>query len=172
MFSRGLLISALVGAVALTAMATAIAATRTHHQTTQTVLTSYKGKRGEQMVVEMNGQKLSLYNFTKDGTSGKSHCYGSCQKVWYPLIDHGKIVVTKGSHINTKQLRTSKRSDGSVQVTYWGQPLYRCHRNTKTGQIYGADHYDFGGSWGVMSTNGSPLEAGSYGGKKNPIPDC
>ncbi len=147
------------GVLALAGMGTATAATRTH-ATAQTRLTSYHGKRGSQLVVEMGGQKLTLYSFSKD--RGKSTCYGTCQKTWYPLVAPGKVVATKSSHINTKQLKTVKRTNGSVQVTYYGQPLYRYHTDTKTGQMRGADKYQFGGSWGVMGVNGGVLAPPGY----------
>lgn len=179
--SRGLVTAGLVGALALSGMATAVAVARTH-TATQTVLTAYKGKRGSELVVVMNGQKLPLFNFSADPPN-KSTCYSQkqkgvkepCDKVWYPLILHGKVVVKQSSsssaHINTAQLKTTKRKDGSVQITYYKQPLYRCHRDTKTGQVYGTDAYEFGGSWGLMGTPGSPLSAAGYGGGKQ-VPGC
>lgn len=169
--TRGLVIGALVAALALSGIATVAIAASRPHTTTQTVLTSYSGKRGQQLVVEMNGQKLALYNHQGPDSPGKSTCNGACAKTWYPLIDHGKIVFTKGSGINTKQIKTFHRTDGSVQIEYYGQPLYRCRKNTKTGQIYGADSYTFGGSWGVMGTTGSPLPPAGYGGGKK-VPNC
>lgn len=174
--SRGLVIGGLVGALALAGMAATVAVARSHGS--QTVLTAYHGKRGYQLVVEQNGQSLTLYSDSADASKpdpGKSKCYGSCEKVWYPLIEHGKVSVKQVSSpqgkINASQLKTVKRTDGSIQVTYYGQPLYRCHKNTKTGQIYGADAYQFGGSWGVQGTDGSPLPPSGYGGGKK-IPPC
>lgn len=179
-FRRALPVAAAVGLLGTAGLATAATATSAHRAhrvnrtraTSQTVLTSYKGKRGKQLVVVQNGQKLSLYSFSKDATlgAGKSGCYGKCSKVWYPLIDHGNIAV-QGSGINKKQIKTFKRTDGSLQVEYYGQPLYRCHKNLKTGQIYGADSYQFGGSWGVMGAQGSPLPPAGYGGGKQ-VPAC
>lgn len=174
-FNRGPVIAALVGALALAGIATTVAVARSHGSS-QTVLTANKSKFGYQLVVEMNGQKLSLFDFSTDvNTPGKSSCYGSCQKTWYPLIEHGKFTVKQlsspAAKINTKQLKTIKRKDGSIQIEYYGQPLYRCHKNTKTGQIYGIDNYEFGGSWGLMGSNGSALQSGSYGGIKKP-PKC
>lgn len=174
-FSRGLVIGALVAALALTGMAATVAFARSRGSS-QTVLTAYKGKRGYQLVLEQNGQELSLYNFSTDqNTPGKSNCYGSCQKTWYPLIEHGRVTVKQvaasAGKINAKQIKTFKRTDGSVQVEYFGQPLYRCHKNTKSGQIYGADAYQYGGSWGVMGTNGGALPPAGYGGGKT-VPPC
>ena len=176
--SRRLVIGGLVGALALAGMAATVALARSH-SSSQTVLTSYKGRFGYEMVVEMKGQKLSLFAFGSD-SPGKSTCYSQkqnggklpCDKVWYPLIDHGKIVATNGSHINTKQLKTFKRTDGSLQLKYYGQPLYRCHRNTKTGQIYGEGDYEFGAGWLLMGTGGSALTPSSPTYGTVPVPKC
>jgi predicted lipoprotein with Yx(FWY)xxD motif len=166
------------GVLGLAGLASTAAATRAHgvhriHRTrgtTKTLLTSYGGKWGRQLVVEMKGQKLSLFSFSRD-SAGKSACYGKCSKTWYPLIDHGHLVVAKGSHINTRKVKTFRRKNGSRQVEYYGQPLYRCHKDTKTGELSGADSYQFKGSWGLMGAQGSPLTRPGYGGGK-PIPGC
>jgi predicted lipoprotein with Yx(FWY)xxD motif len=180
---RGILVPALVGILALSGIATAAAASQSHrshhHRTTHrtraatnTVLSvDAKGKWGHQLVVVQNGQKLALFNFSKDVPgSGKSTCNGKCAKTWYPLIKHGTIKVGNPS-INKKQIKTFKRSDGSIQIEYYGQPLYRCRKNTKSGQIYGANSYEFGGSWGLMGAGGGALQPGGYGGGKPP-PGC
>jgi predicted lipoprotein with Yx(FWY)xxD motif len=155
-------VCALMGLAAATADTRSLAAK-------PTVLSSYTGKRGKQLVVELNRQKLTLYNFSED--HGKSACYGRCQKVWYPLIDHGRVIAGSRSQVKAYELGTTRRRNGSLQITYYGQPLYRCHRNTATGQIYGADSYQFGGSWGVMNVKGNSLPPTSYGGSK-PVPEC
>lgn len=175
-FSRALLAVCLIGALAVPAIAAATANHRTRrgHRvngrrgSTATVLTSNKGKWGLQLVVEMKGQKLSLFNSSND-SPGKSTCNGKCAKSWYPLIDHGSFKID-GSGINKKAFKTFKRSDGSTQIEYYGQPLYRCRIDTKTGENTGADAYQFGASWGVMGAGGSDLQSGSYGGEKHPKP--
>ncbi len=121
----------------------------------QTVLGSYKGHEGWQLVVKMNGQKLSLYISLKD--KGTSTCYGRCAKRWPPLIDHGQIVVANGSchgpcYIHQDKLGTARRKGGSLQVTYHGQPLYRYRKDTKTGQVQGqGKNYN----WSAVAPNGS-----------------
>lgn len=174
-FSRAALVGAVVGALALGGMATAVAATGSHATTKTTVLTSFKGKRGWQLVVVMNGQKLTLYNFSRDPLGGPSKCYNRCAKTWYPLIDHGKITVINrkcGNHcVSRKHIKTVRRRTGGLQIMYYGQPLYRCRRNKRTGQDYGADSFQFGGSWGIMGVQGSALTSGSYNGGKQP-PAC
>jgi len=182
-FSRALLAAASVGLLGLAVVTTAATATGTHsarrghrvdrsRASTQTVLSSYKSKpaHGTVLTVVQKGQKLSLFAFQSD-SANHSACNGSCAKTWYPLIKHGTITI--GSGINKKQIKTFKRSDGSIQIEYYGQPLYRCRKNTKTGMIDGANSYQFGGSWGLMSAGGSTLTLGGskYGGGKTP-PGC
>lgn len=172
-----LLVGAGLGLLGLALLATAASATGAHRArrmhpsrtTVETRLTTYSGNWGPQLVVVQKGQKLALFDFSQD-SPGKSACYGRCQKVWYPLLAHGKIVV-KGSGINKRQLKTFRRKNGSRQIEYYGEPLYRCHKNTKAGQKYGANAYQFGGSWGLMGAQGSALQSGHYGGGK-PVPGC
>jgi predicted lipoprotein with Yx(FWY)xxD motif len=166
-FNRILLLGAAVGLLGIGGLASTAVASGTHRArgAPETVLTSYRSKLGWQLVVEANGQKVSLFAFSQD-SAGKSACGGRCQRVWYPLLKVGKLVVaTDSQHVNTKRVRTFKRKDGSFQVEYWGQPLYRCRSDIKTGQIRGADSYQFGGSWGLMGAQGSAnLGSGMYGG--------
>lgn len=63
----------------------------------------------------------ALYAFGADkGTT--SHCYGACAKAWPPLLTMEKPVA--GTGIDHMLLGTTKRTDGTVQVTYKGHPLY------------------------------------------------
>lgn len=169
--SRVILALCFVGVLAVPAIATATSGQRTRRHrvnrtrtSTETVLTGYSGRFGLQLTVEQKGQKLALFLFGNDSPS-HSACYRACAKTWYPLIDHGKIVVKTGSHINKRQLKTFKRKDGSEQIEYYGQPLYRCHKNTKTGQLYGAGDYEFGNAWEIMGAGGGALqpETPTYG---------
>lgn len=173
MLARALLKAAAVGLLGLAGTATAVTAIRARRphrtrSTAKTVVTAYKGRWGSQLAVELKGQKLSLFEFTKDAP-GKSACYGRCAKKWYPLIDRGKIVV-RGRGVSRKHLATFRRRDGSLQIEYWGQPLYRCYKNKKTGQDDGMNEWEFGGSWGLVGAAGSPVPPDAYG--PPPPPNC
>ncbi len=98
---RAGLIAGLVGALAITAIASAAGGTSvgTHKTKRGTVLASVHG--------------YSLYNFAKDKQGGKSTCYGQCAKVWPPLLTSGKPVALRGSGVNSKLLGTTKRNDAS-----------------------------------------------------------
>jgi predicted lipoprotein with Yx(FWY)xxD motif len=68
----------------------------------------------------------TVYTFDSD-TPGASKCTGGCASTWPPL----SIASVTG------QLGTITRSDGSLQVTYKGLPLYFFHSDTKPGDTKG-----------------------------------
>jgi predicted lipoprotein with Yx(FWY)xxD motif len=69
----------------------------------------------------VDSKGLTLYLFTKD-TPNTSNCYGSCASYWPPLLTNGAPVA--GTGVTASMLGTTKRTDGTVQVTYNGWPLY------------------------------------------------
>jgi predicted lipoprotein with Yx(FWY)xxD motif len=154
---RGFWAAALVSGLVLVGLATATAAG--WRRGTPTVLVVHHSSWGQQLVVKENGQRLTLYVFSQD--RGKSTCYGDCQKVWRPLIAYGRTVAAD-PRVKARQLGTTKRRDGLLQVTYYGQPLYLCEKNKRTGQNDGADSYRFGGSWALMGVAGNPLPFPDY----------
>jgi predicted lipoprotein with Yx(FWY)xxD motif len=101
---------------------------------------------------------LSLYLFQADKTS-TSTCNGSCAKAWPPLVVTGKP--TAGGGVQSKMLSTSKRSDGSMQVTYNGHPLYRFSGDKKSGDTNGQGLNQFGATWYVLGTDGKQITAKS-----------
>src|SRR6516164_7077458 len=62
-----------------------------------------------------------LYVFGADRGS-TSHCYGVCAAAWPPLLTRAAPVA--GSGVEARLLGTTRRSDGTLQVTYSGHPLY------------------------------------------------
>src|SRR6476469_6410089 len=76
-----------------------------------------KTKLGEVLV---NSKGHTLYMFTKD-KNGKSSCSGSCAKFWPPYLQHGKV--TAGPGVKASLLGTTRRSNGSMQITYKKHPL-------------------------------------------------
>lgn len=63
---------------------------------------------------------LVLYVFSAD-RGATSTCYGACQTAWPPMLTKGAPRVTG---LNANLLGTTKRNNGSLQVTYGGHPLY------------------------------------------------
>ena len=98
----------------------------------------------------------TLYLFAAD-RNGKSACDASCAKVWRPLLIHGKP--TGGAGITTTLLGSTKRSNGSLQVTYRAHPLYTYARDTAAGQTTGEAASAFGARWYVVSAQGTAVHA-------------
>ena len=119
-----------------------------------TRLGSAKSSLGR-LVVDGSGR--TLYLFEKD-KNRHSACYGACAQYWPPLLTHGKPVARVG--VKQSLLGTTRRRNGSQQVTYAGHPLYRYVGDTGAGQTNGAGLQDFGGGWDPISPSGKKIESG------------
>jgi predicted lipoprotein with Yx(FWY)xxD motif len=110
-----------------------------------TVLTSAKG--------------FTLYSFAPD-TSTTSKCNGACAQNWPPVKGPATASGVKGT------FGTIKRSDGSVQATFDGHPLYAFVGDTAPGQANGNGLNAAGGLWHEVTTSGSaaPAPAGASSG--------
>jgi predicted lipoprotein with Yx(FWY)xxD motif len=106
--------------------------------------------------VLVNGKGVTLYLFMKD-KNGKSACSGACAKAWPPLLTKGGAHVSGGA--SAAKLGTTRRSDGTTQVTYNGHPLYTfIMDNNKPGSTAGQGSKAFGAEWYVLGTNGKKIE--------------
>jgi predicted lipoprotein with Yx(FWY)xxD motif len=106
------------------------------------------GEVGKALV---DSEGFTLYYFEKD-KRGESACYGACAKTWPPLATGGGPKATGGAM--AAKLGTTKRSDGTVQVTYAGWPLYTYEADRKPGEANGADVDSFGAEWYALHPNG------------------
>ncbi len=112
---------------------------------------------GQQVLTNSAG--LTLYWFVPD-TSTTSKCTGSCATYWPPV----KGPATAGSGV-TGTLATITRSDGTVQATYDGHPLYTYAGDTAPGQAKGNGLNASGGLWYEMTVSGAtPAASASTGG--------
>jgi predicted lipoprotein with Yx(FWY)xxD motif len=102
----------------------------------------------------VNSRGHTLYLFAKD-RNGKSACSGSCANFWPPLLSQGKP--TAGSGVNPSLLGTTKRSNGSRQVTYNKHPLYTYVLDKRAGQTKGEGIAAFGARWYAVSANGRAI---------------
>jgi len=100
-----------------------------------------------------NAQGFTLYSFAPD-TPTTSKCTGSCITYWPPV----KGPATAGPGV-TGKLATIKRSDGSVQATYNGHPLYTYVADTAPGQAKGNGLNLSGGVWHEVAASGSAAPA-------------
>jgi len=143
------LVAALAGA-ALTALPAS--AHKAHASATRAKLQVRKGKLGRYIV---DGKGFTLYLFEKD-KGGKSACYGSCSKVWAPLLTSGKP--TAGSGVTASKIGTTKRTGGALQATYNGHPLYHYDDDHKPGQTEGEGSKAFGAEWYVLAPSGKKID--------------
>jgi predicted lipoprotein with Yx(FWY)xxD motif len=95
-----------------------------------------------------NAAGKTLYWFAPD-TASKSACYGSCAAYWPPVVGPLKA----GSGV-TGHLGTIRRTDGSLQETYNGHPLYTYVGDSGPGQAHGNKLNLNGGLWYEMLATG------------------
>ena len=100
-----------------------------------------------------NSKGFTVYWFAPD-TSTTSNCSGSCATYWPPVTGP----VTAGPGV-TGTLGTITRSDGSVQATYDGHPLYTYVGDTAPGQNKGNGLNLSGGLWHEVTVSGSAAPA-------------
>ena len=89
-----------------------------------------------------NSSGRTLYWFAPD-TPSKSACYGACAAYWPPVI--GNPVAGQG--VTVSKIATIARTDGTIQVTYAGHPLYTYVGDTAPGQASGNNINLNGGFW-------------------------
>jgi predicted lipoprotein with Yx(FWY)xxD motif len=103
----------------------------------------------------VDSKGFTLYDFHKDKGS-KSACYGACAGTWPPLTTSGAPQAMSGAE--AAKLGTTKRTDGTVQVTYAGHPLYTYAADTKPGEVKGNDFSSFGAQWYALQPSGAEAE--------------
>jgi predicted lipoprotein with Yx(FWY)xxD motif len=104
------------------------------------------------IVVDAKGR--TLYDFVIDkGTT--SVCYGACASLWPPYTTNGRPVAGKG--VMPKLIGTTKRRDGSSEVTYAGHPLYDYAPDRARGQITGQALNQFGAPWYALAPSGTEI---------------
>ncbi len=130
------------------ASGTVTAATTPQNVTLMVTQTSSLGN----FLVDQNGR--TLYLFLNDTTSA-STCNGSCAQAWPPLIVANQA--SAGPGVDQSLIGTTTRSDGSMQVTYNGHPLYYFNKDTKAGDTNGQGVNGFGNYWYVVSPAGNEI---------------
>jgi predicted lipoprotein with Yx(FWY)xxD motif len=105
----------------------------------------------------VDGKGVTLYDFPKD-KGIVSSCYGACAALWPPLLAHGKPKAAHGARQSL--LGTTKRSDGKLEVTYNGHPLYYFVSDRKPGQTTGQGLNQFGAPWWVLTAAGKEVHRG------------
>jgi predicted lipoprotein with Yx(FWY)xxD motif len=107
------------------------------------------------ILVDAHGR--TLYLFEADKTSA-STCYSSCASLWPPLVVSG--AAKAGPQVIASQLGTTRRTDGTREVTYNGHPLYYYAADTRPGDTTGQGLNQFGALWYVVARNGMEVAHG------------
>jgi predicted lipoprotein with Yx(FWY)xxD motif len=105
-------------------------------------------------MILVSSKGRTLYVFAKD-RNGRSACAASCATYWPALLSRGKP--TAGPGVNALLVGTTKRSDGSMQVTYNKHPLYTFALDTQPGQVKGEGSSNFGARWWAVSAAGTAV---------------
>lgn len=109
------------------------------------------GSRYGRLLVDRDGR--TLYLFTRDRRR-RSACYGACARAWPPYLVGGRLRVGHG--LRRSLLGTTRRRDGSRQVTYARHPLYYYVAETRAGQVLCQNVREYGGDWLVVHRDGTP----------------
>lgn len=102
--------------------------------------------------IVVNADGMSVYVFDKDTpNSGASTCEGECLDNWPAvMVEEGSLEVDGV----TGTVDTITRTDGSLQVTLNGWPLYLYAGDMAAGDVTGQA---VGGVWWVISPNGEKI---------------
>ena len=152
--TRLLVVLALTGMLGVIGFLAAGSVARSATQTNATV-SLRKTKLGPILV---NSRGHTLYLFTKD-RNAKSSCSGSCARFWPPLLSQGKP--TAGPGVKPSLMGTTRRSNGSRQVTYNRHPLYTFVLDKLAGQTKGEGNSAFGAKWYAVSARGTAVAKAS-----------
>jgi predicted lipoprotein with Yx(FWY)xxD motif len=107
------------------------------------------------ILVNSKGQTLYLFEADK-GTA--SACNGACATAWPPVITNGAPIA--GAGVSGAKLGSTKRSDGTTEVTYNGHPLYTFAGDSSPGLATGEGSQGFGAEWYLVSPAGTKIVAG------------
>jgi len=115
--------------------------------------------------VLVDSEGMTVYEFTVDEGS-MSNCYGGCEKIWPPVTTTGKP--TAGEGAMAPALGTTKRKDGTEQVTYKGHPLYTFAEDEGPGEANGNE---VEGTWFALDEAGTAVMGQATGGEAEPEPE-
>jgi predicted lipoprotein with Yx(FWY)xxD motif len=113
-------------------------------------ITTAKTSKG---TVLTTAQGFTIYQFAIDSSTA-SKCYGQCATFWPPVI--GTPTMAAGTSL-TGKFGTIKRTNGTLQATYDGRPLYLFEGDKKAGQVNGNGINTSGGLWWAETPTGAKL---------------
>lgn len=106
-----------------------------------------------QILVDGSGRTLYLFEADKGPIST---CYGACATYWPPLLTGGAPAA--GTGVTPSLLGTTKRTDGTTEVTYAGHPLYYVVTDHNPGDATGQAVNNYGAPWYVVGADGNKIQ--------------
>lgn len=127
-----------------------------------TFLTTKKDAKLGTILADAKG--MTVYMFAKDTKENESACTDKCATTWPP------VTATKGEELILPAgvqgtLKTFKRADGTLQVSYNGMPLYHFAKDGDKGDAYGQGIGNIwyviapGQKFGAAPDTGTPIAA-------------
>jgi predicted lipoprotein with Yx(FWY)xxD motif len=110
----------------------------------------------------VDAQGRTMYAFAAD-SKGHSNCNGACLTYW-PLVPAGVKAPTAGAGV-TATFGVVKRSDGRMQLTVDGWPMYTYVGDSKPGVTSGQGKNLSGGLWWVVDPTGKWITKAASSGK-------
>ena len=105
------------------------------------------------MLYDASGQPIYLFTAESDD---RPRCYGACAEDWPPVLTRG--TPSAAASARTGLLDTTRRTDGSSQLTYAGHPLY-FYAHESTYEVLCHNVTEYGGTWLVVQPDGSAAAA-------------
>jgi predicted lipoprotein with Yx(FWY)xxD motif len=103
------------------------------------------------VLFDANGQVVYVFEIDR---KNRSNCTSAdCVKAWPPVLT--REPPSAGAGVNEGLLGTIRRSDGELQVTYNGRPLY-FYEHEGPGEIKCHNVDLHGGRWWVVTPRGAP----------------
>lgn len=112
-----------------------------------TMITTAASEFG-QMLFDANKQAIYIWESEKSITP---ECYDDCAQAWPPVLTGA--APTGSGEVDTALLGTTKRRDGTTQVTYNGHPLY-FYAHEGRGEVKCHNVSTHGGLWWVVNPDG------------------
>jgi predicted lipoprotein with Yx(FWY)xxD motif len=115
---------------------------------TPTLSASHNSALNKTIVVDARGRTLyALSPETVHHLLCRSH---ACLEIWRPVTVRSRAAGLRAARGVEGHLALLKRSDGKLQVTLRGLPLYRFSGDSANGQANGDGIKSFGGRWHVV----------------------
>jgi predicted lipoprotein with Yx(FWY)xxD motif len=113
-----------------------------------TLAAAHNSTLGQTIVVDGHG--MTAYRLVPE-TTGSLLCTGHCLNFWFPVKVASKKTKLRAGHGVHGKLGLLHRSNGVLQVTLRGFPLYTFSGDAHAGDASGEGIQSFGGTWKALA---------------------